>query len=103
MRHEVADPAEPERGELREDLALVRNAGTKNVIEGRNAVRGDDEQVLTEIVDVADLAASLKRETGELRFANDHKKGRPASFSIRRRGKKARGVQQSAQPITCAG
>ena len=48
---------EPERRQLRQDLALVGNPRAEHVVERGDAIGGDDEQMLAEIVDVADLAA----------------------------------------------
>ena len=76
VRHEIADVIEPEGRELREDLALVGNAGSENVVERRNAIGGDDEQVFAEIVDVTYLAAARERQATEVGFEND-------SFRIR--------------------
>ena len=33
MRHEIAHALEPEAGQLRQDLALVGNAGAEDVVE----------------------------------------------------------------------
>ena len=65
VRHEVAEVIEPERRELREHLALVGNAGAEDVVERGDAIGRDDQQVLAEIVDVADLAAARERETSD--------------------------------------
>ena len=45
--------------DLREDLALVGNARAQDVVERRNAIGGDDQQAVAEIVDVSDLALSI--------------------------------------------
>ena len=73
VRHEIAHPLEPERRELRQDLALVGNAGAEHVIERGDAIGGDDEQRRfagreRDVVDVAHLAAPVKRETVERCF-----------------------------------
>ena len=65
MRHEIAHALEPERRQLRQDLALVGNARAEHVVERRDAIGRDDEQVVADLVDVAHLAAAVKRETGE--------------------------------------
>ncbi len=41
----VFEEIEPEEGELREDTALVRNAAAQDVVEGGDAVRGDEEEL----------------------------------------------------------
>ena len=71
MRHEVADVIEPERRQLREHFALVGNAGAEDVVERGDAIGGDDEQVLAEIVDVANLAAPRERQAVEMGFEDD--------------------------------
>ncbi len=63
---EVLEEVEPEERELGEDAALVRDAGAEDVIEGGDAVGGDEEEVGRGVrrgcVDVADLAAGEQRE-----------------------------------------
>jgi hypothetical protein len=67
MRHQVADDAiEPELRQLREDFALVGNPRSEDEIEGRDAIGGDNEQVLAKIIDVADLTAPREGQTCEL-------------------------------------
>ena len=63
-------PLEPERGDLRQDLALVGNARAEHVVERRDAIGGDDEQAIAEIVDVADLALSIRAPVGECGLEN---------------------------------
>jgi len=53
-------PFEPERRQLRQDLALVRNSGCEDVIERGQAIGGDNEQRL------AELTTQLYRIAGEL-------------------------------------
>jgi hypothetical protein len=63
----VFQEVEPEEGELGEDTTLVRDAGTEDIVEGGDAVGGDEEElVLVERVDVAYLAAGSERETAEI-------------------------------------
>ena len=68
MRDQVADVIEPERRQLREDLALVGNPGAKHVVEGRDAIGRDDQQVVPDFVHVANLAAAMEGESGERGF-----------------------------------
>jgi hypothetical protein len=70
VRHEVAHPLEPERRELRQHFALVGNAGAEDVVEGGDAIGGDEEQVVSDLIDVADLAAPVEFQIGEGRFEN---------------------------------
>ena len=71
VRDQIADVIEPERGQLRENFALVGTSGSEDVIEGGDAIGGDDEQVRAEIVDVANLAAPRERQTVELGFKDN--------------------------------
>src|SRR6185295_9610951 len=61
---------EPERGNLREDLALVGNPRPKHVIERRDAIGGDDQQAVVELVDVADLALAIRTSVSECGLEN---------------------------------
>ena len=73
---------EPERGDLGQHFALVRYAGAEHVVERGDAIGGDDQQLVAEIVDVADLARSigppvrkrgLKNGRGEGQHGSDRK------------------------------
>ena len=57
---------EPEAGELREHAALVRDARPQHVVEGRDPVGGDDEQLIADLVDVAHFAAAVERQAIEI-------------------------------------
>ena len=57
--------AEPERGQLRQHLALVGDARPEDVVERRDAVGRDDEQVVAGVVEVAHLAAAERGEAGK--------------------------------------
>ena len=59
-RRSIARPLEPERRDLRQHLALVGNAGAEHVVERGDAIGGDDQQAIAEIVDVADLALAIR-------------------------------------------
>ena len=61
-------PREPERGELREHLALVGNARAQHVIEGRDPVGSDHQERVAKVEDVADLAVTLRGESVQTRF-----------------------------------
>ena len=81
---------EPERGDLREDLALVGNARAEHVVEGRDAIGRDDQQAIAEIVDVADLSLSIGRRSASVVWrmgeASDNKSSaeeRCASYRVR--------------------
>ena len=68
VRHEIAHALEPERRQLRQDLALVGNARAEDVVERRDAIGRDDEQVVADLVDVADFAAAVQRQAGQGSF-----------------------------------
>ena len=62
---DVPRPFEPERGELRQHLPLVGNAGAENVVERGDPIGRDDEQLVAEVVDVAHLALTIGRTAGD--------------------------------------
>ena len=53
---------EPESGELSENKPLIGDAGGQDDVEGGDAVGGDDEQLVAQVVDVAHLAAGVERQ-----------------------------------------
>ena len=60
------DEIEPELRELGQDLALVGDERGQDPVERGDAVRGDDEELVADLVDIADLALLVKRQTGKL-------------------------------------
>ena len=66
-RREVPQIVEPENGKLREDFALIGNPRGQNVVERGDAVGGHDQQVLAQIVNIADLAARDALDAMEFR------------------------------------
>lgn len=64
--HDVAQQPEPEERELGEDLAFAGDAGGEHMVEGGDAVRGDEQQGFADGVEVAHLAACEQREAGEI-------------------------------------
>src|SRR6187200_221639 len=66
MRHEIAHAFEPERRQLRQDPALVGNPRSEHVVKRRNPVRCDEQQVVTDAIDVANLAAAMQLQIGEV-------------------------------------
>ena len=59
---ELREAAEPEVRDLREDRALVRDARREHDVERGDAIGGDEEVAVAEVVDVADFAAAGERE-----------------------------------------
>ena len=68
VRHDVARFAEPERRQLRQHLAFVRNAGAEDVVEGGNAVGRDNQQnagVVGKRIDISDFPLIMTSEAVE--------------------------------------
>jgi len=70
IRYTVTEGIEPEVGQLIEDSALARNGRTEDVVVSRNPIAGDQEQRLTEIVDVSHLATTRRGESLDDAFSN---------------------------------
>ena len=67
VRNDVGEVIEPEQGDLAQDVSLVRDSRGQNVIEGGNAVGGNEEQLLVAYaVDVPHLAAGMKVKIAEV-------------------------------------
>src|SRR5262249_42276985 len=49
---------EPEQRQRRQHAALVRDGSRQHPVEGADAIGGDNDETIAEIVDVADLAAT---------------------------------------------
>src|SRR6267378_3232896 len=64
----ILQQMEPEKRKLRKDAALVGNRRGKDDVESGEPVRGDDQELVVEIVDVADFSARNGRQAGELRL-----------------------------------
>ena len=54
------EPIEPERGDLRQHLALIGDPRAQDVVEGGDAIGGDDQQAVAEVVDVTHLAVTIR-------------------------------------------
>ena len=61
VRHHVLQQVEPEERELREHAALARDRGGQHHVERAQAVGRDDQQLVAEVVHVADLSAAPER------------------------------------------
>ncbi len=65
--YQVTKKLEPEKRDLRQHPALVRNTGGEHIIEGGDPVGGDEQQtLLVEEVDVADFAAGMQLQFREV-------------------------------------
>ena len=65
--YEVAKQIEPEKRNLRQHPALVRDAGGEDVVEGGDAVGGYEQQTLAvQYVHIAHLAAGVEFEFREV-------------------------------------
>ena len=60
--------AEPEIGNLREDLAFAGNAVGHDAVKGGNAVGGDKEEAVAQIEHLADLAAFKFADAGQIKL-----------------------------------
>ena len=72
IRNGIFEVIEPERRHLRQHFSLIGNRRRQDHIECRQAIRRDDQKMLAEIVNVADLAAPMKFHTGEISLRYDH-------------------------------
>ena len=68
---EVAQKIEPEDRKLVEQAALNRDSGRQNIIERRDPVRGDDQELAVNAINIADFATSVALDAGQIRFQND--------------------------------
>ena len=79
----AAEPLEPEKGEGGEDLALIGDAVGHDHVVRADAVRGDDEEAVPQVVDVPDFtpAHRVRQVAAEKRFEH----GTVADHNGRRR------------------
>ncbi len=64
---DLGEVVEPEQRNLVEHPSLVRDAGGQNVVEGRDAVGGDEKQLLiTDGVNITHLATGVKLKIGKV-------------------------------------
>ena len=65
--HQVAKKLKPEKRNLGQHPALVRDAGGQHVVKRGNAIGGHEQQtVLIQMVNVAHLAAGVQLQFGEV-------------------------------------
>ena len=65
VRNDRGQTREPEERDLRQDAALVRDAGSEHVVEGGDSIGRDDHEAIAEVVDVAHLAVAIRSAAGE--------------------------------------
>ena len=84
IRHDGAEAFEPEARNLREHLPFVGDARAEHEVECRDAIGGDNQELIAEVVDVSDLAVSVGYATAE-RGVDDGRSERQRDSSVRRR------------------
>ena len=86
--HDLLRQPEPQDGEARQDLALVRDRRRMDDVVGRDPVGGDHQQVAVQVVDLADLALGQQRERHASNLATGQAAGmtssRPSSSGTKR-------------------
>jgi hypothetical protein len=75
VRHRVLQQVEPEQRELRQHAALARDGGGQHYVERAQAIGGDDQQLVAEVVHVADLSPAPQRGVGQPRLEDDRSFG----------------------------
>ena len=80
IRDDVARLVEPEGGQLCEHLAFVGDAGAEDVVERRDAIGGDEQQLVADLVDVAHLALPMRRAAVEPCFEDRSRNRQEESF-----------------------
>ena len=63
IRDDVFHHLKPEQRNLRQHLALFRDPTSENEVESRNAIRGNDQELVSDCINVPDLAASEQLES----------------------------------------
>jgi hypothetical protein len=72
VRHDAGEKVEPEKRNLRQHPAFVRNARGQNVVKSGDAIGGDEKQALVvNLVNITHLAAGVKLEFGEVSSQQD--------------------------------
>lgn len=61
----VAQKFEPEKRKLSQHLAFVGDLRRQDMVESGDAIGGDEEQIVTNFVDVPYLASCMQRQSGQ--------------------------------------
>jgi hypothetical protein len=69
--HNALQKIEPQKRELGEDPALFGNTCGQNAVKSGDPVRGDQEQMSIQVVQVADLTAGMKRKLWKVGLQNN--------------------------------
>ena len=70
--HHILQKVEPEKRDLGQNPALVRDAGGQNIVERGDAIGGNKQQpVVVQPVHVADFAAGVKFELRKVGLQED--------------------------------
>ena len=64
----------PERRDRREHRAFLRNGIGQDAVEGAEAIRGDEQQVIAEVEDFAHFAAGDFADAGKVEGVDEHGK-----------------------------
>ena len=68
VRKDATQAVEPEQRGLRKDAALIGDRDRQDVVEGGQAIRGDNHEMVAGIVDVADLPTGVQFAIGQRGF-----------------------------------
>ena len=77
--NDLACSNEPDGRNLREDLALVGDAGAENVVERGDAIGGDEQEPVPKIVKVSDLPLSVRLSVAETALKKRRSQGQQIS------------------------
>src|SRR5215469_7624615 len=69
--YDILQKVEPEKRKQRKYASLIGNWRWQDHVERREPVRGHDQQLVAQLVNVAHLAAHARRQPGELSFPQD--------------------------------
>jgi hypothetical protein len=60
MRDDILDDAKPEFRQSGEDFSLIGDQGRQDNVKGRNPIAGDQQELVAQIVNIANFAAIEK-------------------------------------------
>ncbi len=72
--NDVLQEVEPEQRELRQHASLLRDAGGQHVIERRDPIGRDEQQVIViDLVNVANFPAGVQLQVGKISIAGERR------------------------------